>query len=252
LLFPPEPSFPRPLELDKFRGWLNEHADGVRDSLKGRWFPSLVEFLSMPRSSPLPFYPQSMPQFFNSMSVLVSRQLRSLVQDSLDHLITVFSSCRIPGEEETLLIAAGNAVSSSLPLLSLKLIIHSSELRFSPTLPELDSMLGQIIEHIIISVSGFPPVDPQFLPQYSPFRMVLDRVSGIIQVPAAQVPVDAAAAASKMLQNSHNVETIVRVCSSDDSFVVSAKRQLTSLCAAPCLPPTSSVARTHSLLGSLI
>jgi dynein heavy chain len=245
LLFPPEQSFPRPLELDKFRGWLNEHADNVRDGLKSRWFPSLVEFLSMPRSTPLPFYPQSMPQFFNSMSVLVSRQLRTLVQESLDHLIRVFSACRIPDEEETLLIAAGSAVSSSLPLLSLKLIIHSSELRFSPSLPELDSMIGQIIEHVVLSVGGFPPVDPQLLPQYSPFRMVLDRIAGIIQVPAAQVPMDAAAAAAKILQNSHQVDNVVRVCSPEDSFIVSAKRQLSSLCVNAMSAP-EVIQRTYS------
>ena len=77
----------RTLELDRYKVAQLEHSEGIRNTLRKKWYPSVVEtFLSPPQDEALGELILAKEQVFKSVSVLMTRHLRGLVETTCSSL----------------------------------------------------------------------------------------------------------------------------------------------------------------------
>ncbi|XP_047106954.1 dynein axonemal heavy chain 3 [Schistocerca piceifrons] len=133
--------------------------------LKNRWLIQCAEILLHLRDSWRQLVPehageslQLVQKFFNSISSLMSKQLHELVMRSLNHILELIMQFE----------AGNNYVEDyqddyfwKIPLITVEVepVLGSSELRFSPTLQDLRSLIHRIFSKVIAVNSHIPRLE---------------------------------------------------------------------------------------------
>jgi hypothetical protein len=142
----------------------------VRNILRKKWYPSVVQtFLNPPPDDNLQNLIISKQYVFKAAAVLMTRQLRGLVESTCSSLAEFFESFSpIPDSEISRAIAGKNEV-KNMPAFYVKLVVSGNHIRIVPGLDEIDASLSSMLDHAVGACEGFPPLDPSCLPPYSPF-----------------------------------------------------------------------------------
>jgi dynein heavy chain len=160
----------RTVELDRYKMAQIDHSESVRATLRKKWYHSVLQtFLDPPHDPFLNRLIQERKSLFKSMSVLITRQLRGLVESTCSDLAEFFE-CFKPIDDKLISIAAkGKNDVKVMPALSVKLVVTGSHIRVVPSLEEMDSTMRTILDHAVGACEGFPVMDPSLFPSYSPF-----------------------------------------------------------------------------------
>ena len=160
----------RTAEVDRYRAAQTDHSEGVRNKLRKKWLPSVVRtFLEPPDDPRLEELVQAKRSLFKAVSVLMTRQLRGMVEDTCTNLVQFFEELQPIDEGELALAAQGKSNVKIMPALSVKLVVTGNYIRIAPGLEEIDSIMRSIIDNAVAACQGFPALDPSIFPSYSLF-----------------------------------------------------------------------------------
>ena len=161
----------RTSEIERYKEAQREHSENVRNSLRKKWYPRVVEtFLSPPEDEALEELVLAKEQVFKSVAVLMTRQLRGLVEATCTSMAEFYESFEPIDPEHVQLAAQGKNEVKIMPALVVKLQVSGNHIRIVPGLEEIDATLRAVLDHAVSSIDGFPPLDTSILPDYSPFN----------------------------------------------------------------------------------
>jgi len=159
-----------PIELERFKQVQAEHSDKVKNALRNQWFSSLVAIFSEPTLNYLPCTPDLFGSFFKSMAALTAKELRQLVQDTLEELIRFCqASSSTISDEQFERAVMGEPIPGIRPAFQMKMLVHGHQIRFSPTPDDFENQLNSVLEGCLNAVSGLPAIDNKLLPCFGPF-----------------------------------------------------------------------------------
>ena len=161
----------RTSELDRYKVAQLEHGENVRNDLRRKWYPRIVEtFLNPPDDESLPELVLAKDHVFKCTGVLMTRQLRSLVEATCRDLAEFYETFAPIDPQLIDLASLGKADVKIMPALSVKLMVSGNHIRIVPGLEEIDATLRSVLDAAVASVDGFPVLDTSVLPDYSPFN----------------------------------------------------------------------------------
>eukprot|EP00960_Hanusia_phi_P013114 383004-Hanusia_phi.AAC.2 len=157
------------LELDKFKISQIDYCESVRNALKKKWLPEIIKSLLRPPYDVHEDLIKSKSNLFRSISVLLTRQLRGLLEASCNHLAQYFEEFHPLNEDEIEASSIGANEIKISPALFVKLMIRGNQIRVEPTLEEMESTLSAIIDQAVSAVEGFPVIEHSDMTSCSPF-----------------------------------------------------------------------------------
>ncbi|KAJ3317485.1 Dynein heavy chain 3, axonemal, partial [Blyttiomyces sp. JEL0837] len=143
-----------PMSIEDFQLILRSQCQAFKAKLLNEWLPSVANmfFSSKDKWYTIATAAQDpdvgfrrLDSFFKSVSALMSNQLWSLVEASLDDFEKFFSQF------------AG--ASSDLSLFSVRLVIAGAQIRFEPPLSDLDSVIVSVLEDMVGAAHEIPRIE---------------------------------------------------------------------------------------------
>ena len=230
----------RASELDRYKVAQIDHSETVRNTLRKKWYPSIVQtFLNPPPDEGLDALIYSKHHVFKAVSVLMTRQLRGLVEATCSNLAQFFESFpQIPVDEIPPAMLGKNEV-KIMPAFYVKLVVSGNHIRIVPGLEEIDSSLCSMLDHAVGASEGFPPIDPSCLPPYSPFS---DADGGDVSqtISVEQLQGDSISITTQLFDGVEGVAAL-RVARSEEDSIVSTKERIRSVLAANMVGPRAIV-----------
>jgi dynein heavy chain len=130
------------LDLAAFARTVTNHIEKSQIALHQEWFGEIVRiFHAGNRKNQIKF--ERIDGFFNSVALMMSRQLRDFVFNSIqDYVSLVVGDSRFPG-------------------FVIKLIIENNEAAFDPSFNSFEDAIIAVIDQIVASVKDFPRVETE-------------------------------------------------------------------------------------------
>jgi len=216
----------RTSEIDRYKVAQLEHSDNVRNSLRKKWYPKVVEtFLNPPDDEALVELVLAKEQVFRSVAVLMTRQLRGLVESTCTSMSEFYESFYPIDPELVALASQGKNDVKIMPALTVKLQVSGNHIRIVPGLEEIDTTLRSVLDHAIGAVDGFPPLDTSILPDYSPFNNKDTPADPDAEITEEQIRTDSAGITSQLMEAVDNGNGL-RVARTDEESIVEAKERV--------------------------
>ena len=214
-------------ELDRYRIGQIEHCEAVQASLCKRWYPAVLQtFLSPPPDERLAELVGARDNLFHAVGVLMSRQLRGLVESTCDALAKFFEMFAAVEADEMLLAMMGKSEVKIMPAFYVKLTVNGSHIRVIPSLEEMDASLGSMLDRAVEAVDGFPHLLTSALPAYSPFSdAAAAGTAGEVQASLEKVQADSVAISAQLFSSAEGGTGCLRVARvEEDSFIRTKER----------------------------
>jgi dynein heavy chain, axonemal len=216
----------RTTELDRYKVAQVDHCESTRSTLRKKWFPQAVHtFLDPPDDPHLSQLVQAKESLFTTMSVLMTRQLRSLVEATCSDFAEFFDQFK-PIDEDLIPIAAhGKNDVKIMPALFIKLQVGGNHIRIVPGLEEMDNALRAILDHAVGACDGFPSLDPSAMPPYSPFTDQEELRDPEVIVTDEELTNDAESITAQLLDTGNDGH-VLRVARTDEESIETTKERI--------------------------
>jgi len=231
----------RASELDRYKVAQIDHSETVRNTLRKKWYPSIVQtFLNPPPDDGLDALIYSKHHVFKAIGVLMTRQLRGLVETTCVSLARFFEEFQpIPVDQIPMAIAGKNEV-KIMPAFYVKLVVSGNHIRIVPGLDEIESSLSSMLDHAVGACEGFPPLDPSCLPPYSPFSDLEPPPGEDKSISVEQLQADSISITTQLFDGIEGVSAL-RVARSEEDSIVSTKDRIRAVLAANMAGPRAIV-----------
>ena len=151
------------MELERFREMQHTHCEKVVQTLKKKWYPSVLDIF---RRDGRDDGDDLSPSLLAAVSTLMFNQLRELLKSSVGALVAFFEKFADEG-----LLASGETEPSDeklhsedvahRPLFVVKMLTEAEGYKFSPSLPTLlKSVLG-IVDHFVAMLNTVPRIEAE-------------------------------------------------------------------------------------------
>ena len=216
----------RTSEIDRYKVAQLEHGEAIRNDLRKKWYPRVVEtFLKPPQDEALGDLVLAKEQVFKSVAVLMTRQLRGLVEATCSDMTEFFESFQPIDPELVPVAAQGKNEVKIMPALTVKLVVSGNHIRIVPGLEEIDATLRSILDHAVAAVDGFPPLDTSILPDYSPFNDKDMPMDADADTTEEQIKNDAAGITSQLM-DAVDSGTCLKVAGVDEESIAETKERV--------------------------
>ena len=146
------------MELEKFKDIQHTHCERVVNILKKKWFPSVLDiFRNDGRDEDVN------PALLSAVSTLMFNQLRTLLQASIDQLVSFIESF-LHEESEDPEPSDEKLHSKDVahrPLFVIKMLVEAESYKFSPSLPTLLKTVLGTIDHFVQCLNTVPRVEAE-------------------------------------------------------------------------------------------
>eukprot|EP00961_Rhodomonas_salina_P063756 857225-Rhodomonas_salina.11 len=228
----------RASELDRYKVAQIDHIETVRNKLRKEWYPSVVQtVLDPPPDENLEELVAAKEHLFKAIGVLITRQLRGLVESTCSSLATFFESFSSIEEEEISQATAGKNEVKIMPAFHVKLVVSGNHIRIVPGLEELDSSLSNMLDHVVQASDGFPPPDPSLLPSYSPFSDKETASPDEETITIKQLRDDAESITSQLFENVDGSGIWLKVARVEEDSIVATKERIRAVLQANMAGP---------------
>ena len=172
-----------PMTLDDFQNILRNQCTTFRQRILTEWLPQVAtvffenkaEWYGMVNGGS-PEDPDAgfvrLDNFFKSVAALMSNQLWSLVQASLNDVESFFKQFRHG--------------SSELSLFTLVLKVQQSQIRFEPSFQDIDAALSALLNEITLTVSKLPRIETKLFASMAKEEVYLPSVNAVDVVRAKE------------------------------------------------------------------
>lgn len=137
-----------PCTPEDLNSQIEEHCTGAAEKLKNEWIPAASNLLLVNKHSWQNLIPQrdddmrNVREFFETVAALMSLQLRSIVQSSIEDFVAFINTYKDGNSDY-------NAEFYSIPFIEVDVRVTKNRLEFSPSLEHSRQRLQQTIIHVI-------------------------------------------------------------------------------------------------------
>ena len=175
------------MELDKFKDAQHSHCERVVQTLKKKWYPSVLDIFRREGKND----DEMRASLLAAISTLMFNQLRSLLKASIEEFVAFFEKfAAAPGD----FAEAGDFVQSEAvdhrPLFVIKMHVEEEDYKFSPALPALLKTVFGMIDHFYAALNTIPRIEAE-----------MSRTSGSRLLTVATADEDIIMSAKAQLQN---------------------------------------------------
>jgi dynein heavy chain len=148
------------MELERFKDMQHTHCERVVQTLKKKWFPSVVEIFRRGDKGD----EEVEPALLSAVSTLMFNQLRELLASSIKALVDFFERFDETdtsfGDDIPPEILHSEAVDHR-PLFVVKMLVEAEAYKFSPSLPTLLKTVLGTIDHFVAMLNTVPRVEAE-------------------------------------------------------------------------------------------
>lgn len=144
-----------PMEVDAFKGYQVESYERAKGALWTTWVPKSSEVFRRRQAAPINGDTEA---YFRSVSTLQSKQLRQLVQDSLDAFVAFFQRFAPSAEQQEVDPQQDSVSWTHPPAFSVKLAVSGTGYVFVPSFEEIQDTVRAVLEGTVTAVAGIPRI----------------------------------------------------------------------------------------------
>ena len=148
------------MELERFKEMQHTHCEKVVQTLKKKWFPSVLDIFRRDGRDD----EQLSPSLLAAVSTLMFNQLRQLLAGSIEALVAFFETFAADDAADDPEPSAEKLHSQDVshrPLFVVKMLTEAEGYKFSPSLPSLlKSVLG-IVDHFVAMLNTVPRIEAE-------------------------------------------------------------------------------------------
>ncbi|XP_046897139.1 dynein axonemal heavy chain 12 [Hypomesus transpacificus] len=124
-----------PVDCESLKNKVVVECEKIEERVRNTWFPKVIHLLTS-KDTLQGVRPEKLDSFYNCVSTLISNQLRSLVERSVEEFVSLFDLCN----------------NHRLPLFRMDLTFDDEKMEFYPSFQDLEEAVLQILKQITLTM----------------------------------------------------------------------------------------------------